>query len=213
MAKRLDKNDIVSLNIIRPYHVSQSVDAFTGTVAYDINVSGSFQVTGSTTLSGSTFLRTLTNTAQSDVLTYNQSTGRVYFTASSAIGGTDTNIGNSNLSVPSATSRILTIPNGSTVGFSGSFAQGTSNNATGVSAHAEGYHSTASGDWSHAEGNQTVSSGPSSHAEGLYVSSSGLASHAEGLRSKAINSYSHAEGVDTEARGIGSHVEGRYSTA
>lgn len=86
MAKRLDKSDIVSLNTIRPYHVSQSVDAFTGTDAYDINISGSFQVTGSTILSGSVTMKTLTNTAQTDVLTYNSSTGRVYYTASNAFG-------------------------------------------------------------------------------------------------------------------------------
>ncbi len=86
MAKRLDKSDIASLNTIRPYHVSQSVDAFTGEVAYDINVSGSFQVTGSTILSGSVTMQTLTNTAQTDVLTYNSSTGRVYYTASNAFG-------------------------------------------------------------------------------------------------------------------------------
>jgi len=86
MAKRLDKSDIVSLNTIRPYHVSQSVDAFTGTDAYDINISGSFQVTGSTILSGSVTIQTLTNPAQTDVLTYNSSTGRVYYTASNAFG-------------------------------------------------------------------------------------------------------------------------------
>ena len=86
MAKRLDKSDIVSLNTIRPYHVSQSVDAFTGIEAYDINISGSFQVTGSTILSGSVTMQTLTTTAQTDVLTYNSSTGRVYYTASNAFG-------------------------------------------------------------------------------------------------------------------------------
>ena len=86
MAKRLDKSDIASLNTIRPYHVSQSVDAFTGIEAYDINISGSFQVTGSTILSGSVTMQTLTTTAQTDVLTYNSSTGRVYYTASNAFG-------------------------------------------------------------------------------------------------------------------------------
>ena len=34
-----------------------------------------------------TFLQGLTNTAQSNVLTYNTSTGQVFYTASSAIGG------------------------------------------------------------------------------------------------------------------------------
>jgi hypothetical protein len=92
MAKRLDKQDIVSLNIVRPYHVSQSVDAFTGIVAYDINVSGSFQVTGSTILSGSTYIKTLTDTAQTNILTINPTTGQLFYTASSAVG-TTTNTG------------------------------------------------------------------------------------------------------------------------
>jgi hypothetical protein len=47
MAQQLDKSTIVSLGTITPGHVSQSVDAFTGTVAYDIFLSGSFNMTGS----------------------------------------------------------------------------------------------------------------------------------------------------------------------
>lgn len=47
MAKTLDKSSIVSLGIVRPWHVSQSVDAFTGIEAYDITISGSLIVTGS----------------------------------------------------------------------------------------------------------------------------------------------------------------------
>lgn len=50
MAKLLDKSTIVSLGIVRPWHVSQSVDAFTGIDAYDITISGSLTVTGSTQL-------------------------------------------------------------------------------------------------------------------------------------------------------------------
>jgi hypothetical protein len=50
MAKILDKSSIVSLGIVRPWHVSQSVDAFTGIEAYDITLSGSLTVTGSTQL-------------------------------------------------------------------------------------------------------------------------------------------------------------------
>ena len=85
MAKRLDKNDIASLNIVRPYHVSQSIDAFTGTVAYDINVSGSFQVTGSTILSGSTYIKTLTDSAQSNIVTINTTTGQLFYTSSNSL--------------------------------------------------------------------------------------------------------------------------------
>jgi len=49
MAKTLDKSTIVSLGVVKPGHVSQSVDAFTGTDAYDITISGSLVVTGSQT--------------------------------------------------------------------------------------------------------------------------------------------------------------------
>ena len=54
MAKILDKTDILSLNTIRPYHVSQSIDAFTGIEAYDITLSGSFTLTGSLAINGLT---------------------------------------------------------------------------------------------------------------------------------------------------------------
>lgn len=47
MAKTLDKSTIVSLGVVKPGHVSQSVDAFTGIDAYDITISGSLNVTGS----------------------------------------------------------------------------------------------------------------------------------------------------------------------
>ena len=65
MAKQLDKSTIVSLGIVRPGHVSQSVDAFTGIDAYDITVSGSFTVTGPTQITGSlTTKMDSTNTVQ-----------------------------------------------------------------------------------------------------------------------------------------------------
>jgi hypothetical protein len=54
MANTLSKTGIINNNTIEAWQVSQSVDAFTGTVAYDITVSGSLTVTGSTNLSGST---------------------------------------------------------------------------------------------------------------------------------------------------------------
>ena len=38
---------------IESWHVSQSVDAFTGVAAYDITLSGSFTLTGSQYVSGS----------------------------------------------------------------------------------------------------------------------------------------------------------------
>ena len=47
MAQKLSKTGISSLGTIKPGHVSQSVDAFTGIKAYDISLSGSFNMTGS----------------------------------------------------------------------------------------------------------------------------------------------------------------------
>jgi hypothetical protein len=47
MAITLSKTNIATGNIITAAEVSQSVDAFTGAVAYDITLSGSLQLTGS----------------------------------------------------------------------------------------------------------------------------------------------------------------------
>ena len=53
MAIRLDPNGIFTDQTIEASQVSQSIDALTGTSAYDINISGSFEVTGSFEVSGS----------------------------------------------------------------------------------------------------------------------------------------------------------------
>ena len=49
MAKTLTKSGITTGGTVEAYHVTQSVDALTGTDAYDITVSGSLTVTGSIT--------------------------------------------------------------------------------------------------------------------------------------------------------------------
>lgn len=51
MAKILSKTGITTGNTVKAFHVTQSVDAFTGTDAYDITISGSLNVTGSITAS------------------------------------------------------------------------------------------------------------------------------------------------------------------
>ena len=56
MANTLNKTGITSGNTVEAYHVTQSIDAFTGTVAYDISLSGSLGVTGPLTVTGSTFI-------------------------------------------------------------------------------------------------------------------------------------------------------------
>ncbi len=52
MAKTLSSASIATSNTILAWHVTQSVDALTGTDAYDITISGSLQTTGSVGISG-----------------------------------------------------------------------------------------------------------------------------------------------------------------
>jgi len=47
MANTLNQVGIETGNIVEAYHITQSIDAFTGTVDYDIYLSGSFNMTGS----------------------------------------------------------------------------------------------------------------------------------------------------------------------
>ena len=54
MANILNKTGITSGNTVEAYHVTQSIDALTGTVAYDISLSGSLGVTGPLTIIGPT---------------------------------------------------------------------------------------------------------------------------------------------------------------
>jgi len=82
MAKQLSKQDIVTRKVVKPGHVSQSVDAFTGIDAYDITISGSLTITGSVAING------LSTSSQSNVLTINTASGQLFYTASSALTST-----------------------------------------------------------------------------------------------------------------------------
>lgn len=59
MANNLTKSGITSNSTIEAWHVTQSIDAFTGQEAYNINLSGSLSVTGS--LQGNNYLLNSTN--------------------------------------------------------------------------------------------------------------------------------------------------------
>jgi trimeric autotransporter adhesin len=61
MANTLNKNGITTGNTVEAYHVTQSIDAFTGAVEYDISLSGSLNVTGS--LTSTSFTGSLLGTA------------------------------------------------------------------------------------------------------------------------------------------------------
>ena len=53
MAKTLSKTGITNGQTIQPSHVTQSIDAFTATDAYDISLSGSLTLTGNQSVTGS----------------------------------------------------------------------------------------------------------------------------------------------------------------
>ena len=99
MAKKLTQVGIETGNTVEAFHVTQSINAFTGTEDYDISLSGSLNVTGSVSIIG------LSDTAQSNVITINTSTGKLFFTASSAL---DTTIDTSSFVTNSQTSSFVT---------------------------------------------------------------------------------------------------------
>mgnify|MGYP003652600669 CR=1 FL=1 len=88
MACTLSNSGISTLQVIRAAQVSQSIDAFTKAEAYDITISGSLTVTGSLLFSGSNNLdlqlKGIPSISQTNVLTYNNSTGIVGYVAASS---------------------------------------------------------------------------------------------------------------------------------
>ena len=233
MAKILKKvfdptvDEVVQNFTIQSWHVSQSVDAFTGADAYNITLSGSLVVTGSVAING------LTNPIQNSVLTYDVNTGLIYYTASSAFAvnnfytsSVTQNITSSVVNNNFSTSSVIQNITSSTVNNpapSDQYIQYNSASAFGASVSfkyvypneslQQGLNVFAGGPYSHAEGKDTRSVGIASHAEGLTTFASGTYSHAEGSTTTASGDYSHAEGYLTKAIGVGSHAEGSTTQA
>ena len=196
-----------------------------------------------TFISNSLYLPDLGDTAQSYVLTFNNTSKQVYYTSSNALAASLTLIA-------APPDQAIQFNSGST--FSGSInflyvypshslQQGYQNQALGIYSHAEGYQTvaavfyahaegyqtlasgnqshtegyltTASANGAHAEGRETLAAGPFSHAEGYFTVASGEYSHAEGHQNKAQGNYSHAEGYLTLASGLYSHAQGGETTA
>jgi hypothetical protein len=233
-------DEVVQNFTIQSWHVSQSVDAFTGVDDYDITISGSLVVTGSVAI------HTLPNSPQNGVVLYDDATGLLYYTASSAFAVNNfytssisqsitssvvnnninnstitQNITNSVVNDPAPSNQYIQYNSASAFGASidfqfiytsSSLQQGNQNIAPGLYSHAEGKGTISSGVGSHAEGQETVSSGAHSHAEGFKTSASFEYSHAEGQQTLANSPYSHAEGNQTQAAGTGSHAEGNTCT-
>ncbi len=246
MAKALKKifdpsvDEVVQGYTVESWHVSQSVDAFTGTDAYDITLSGSLIVTGSIAING------LSNIPQNSVLLYDNATGLVYYTASSAFAVNNfytssvtqsitSSVVNNNFTTSTINQTIISssvnnpAPSNNYVQFNSASAFGASADfqfiytssslqqgnvviAPGIYSHAEGKGTISIGNNSHAEGQETISIGISSHAEGYQTSASAQLSHAEGNRTVTNAPYSHAEGSQTQTAGTGSHAEGDTCT-
>ncbi len=183
-----------------------------------------------------TYLQGLTSSNQTHILVYNTSSGQVYYTASSAIGG-----GGSGTPAPSDTyiqynsassfgaekdfryiyeSHSLQQGNGVIASGFWSHAQGSGSIASGEYSHAEGgakiiifgwEFTEAIGTGSHAEGAGSIAFGNASHAEGRNTYTFGDYSHTEGLNTYTSKSYSHAEGWFTSASGLASHAEGNFT--
>ena len=82
MAKVLNyESQIQQGEIVQSWHVSQSVDAFTGVEDYAISISGSVNLTSSLSITPSLLL----TTGQNYLLTYNDTTGQVYKALTSSI--------------------------------------------------------------------------------------------------------------------------------
>ena len=70
MANTLSKTGIVDNSTIRTWHVTQSIDAFNGTSAYDITLSGSLTITGSLNLTSPVTGNLITSASYSTTSSY-----------------------------------------------------------------------------------------------------------------------------------------------
>ena len=222
MAKTLTQVGIETGNLVEAYHVTQSIDAFTGVDAYDISLSGSLNITGSLSQGSGTQASGIFSHAEGQST---QAIGDV----SHAEGASTTTIGEYSHAEGGSTiasgsyshaEGVDTIATGNKSHAEGegttatgiaSHAEGYSSISTGESSHAEGIGTTAQGDYSHAEGESTVAQGGYSHAEGNSTTASGHSSHAEGQETQAIGYASHAEGYNTVASGSYQHVQGQFN--
>ena len=177
MAKTLTQVGIETGNLVEAYHVTQSIDAFTGVDAYDISLSGSLNITGSLSQGSGTQASGVFSHAEGQST---QAIGDV----SHAEGASTTTIGEYSHAEGE----------GTTAQGAYSHAEGNSTTTIGEYSHAEGENTVAQGGYSHAEGNSTTASGHSSHAEGQETQAIGYASHAEGLDTVASGSYQHVQG-------------------
>ena len=131
-------DQIAQTYTIESWHVSQSVDAFTGVSAYDIYLSGSMSITGS-----------LTNGSADNV--------------ASGLNSHAEGKGNTASGLASHAEGL-----GTQATAQGSHAEGTTTLASGLYSHAEGTDTVASGYSAHSEGVGTIAAGNYQTVVGAY---------------------------------------------
>tara|TARA_R110000744_G_scaffold247198_2_gene363683 strand:+ start:3530 stop:4984 length:1455 start_codon:yes stop_codon:yes gene_type:complete len=177
---------------------------------------GSVYVSGTLSSSAEVVFSGLTSNAPGQYVSFDTTTGRLYYSATSSIQ----NVVSASYAVSASFapddgdwiigSTFMTASGQENVYIPNSLRQGQDTTTTNNYAHAEGRETEASV-WAHAEGWQSKATGNSSHAEGSSSQAAGISSHAEGHNTLAVFDYSHAEGSFTTASGVASHAEG-YGT-
>jgi len=122
------------------------------------------------------YFQGLPENTSSLVLVYDSSSGRVFYTASNAIGGTGT---------PAPQDTWIQYNSGSTFGATGSFRFIYTSQS-----FQQGSRVTASGRFSHAQGSSSIALGIASHTEGLFTIASGAYSTVVGQYNVALPSQS-----------------------
>jgi len=148
MAKTLSKSGITTGTTVEAWHVTQSIDAFAGTDAYNIVLSGSMTVSGSSTLFGS--LNQLIGTT--NVITGSN----ILFRGPTTVDGYSLSIGLENINTGTY-----------------SLGQGTTNTTSGPQSSAFGITNNVSGTGSQAFGTSNIVIGSGSQAAGLGSIASG----------------------------------------
>jgi hypothetical protein len=173
-------DEVVQNYTIESWHVSQSVDAFTGTEAYDIILSGSLTVTGSVAING------ISDTIQNNVVTIDTTTGQLFYTASSNFNVN--NFYTSSVTQSITSSVVNNVVNNSTV--NQTIISSSVNNIAPSDQYIQ-YNSASV--FGASVGLQYVYL-KESFQQGNGVVASGNYSHAQGRGTQATNQYSHAEG-------------------
>jgi hypothetical protein len=169
MALTLSKTNIVNGNIVQAADVSQSIDALTGTAAYDITISGSLTVTGSLNING---IQEGIGASYKTVV-INDTTGQLRFSTSGGSGATGTS-GTSGATGTSGTSGATGATGSSgTSGATGATGSSGTSGATGATGTSGTSGATGSSGTSGATG-ATGSSGTSgTSAPGITSGTSG----------------------------------------